>query len=762
MGKLCQRLLSRNYIGVVFSAIFTVGFFPGKASTAQAASAAIPNATIHVNAAKGDYLFTSASPAWTFRGTVASPMRQIQHSSGHDNLGAFNELKFTWGPAANSRTGILKCYMTRGILLAGITGGSPRTVFPDFTSIPPNLRVISFKNAVFAGPEFGAQADSMPWVLFNRHADTAIISPASAFLIARLAGNAKTRIGTGLNPHVSAATAARTRWTILMVGRGIERTLNSWGHALDKLYNHPRIGNEGNVVLRNFGYWTDHGAFYYYNYVPKLGYARTLEAVARQFSRHKVPLAYMELDSWWYRKSDRYVDGTILKAKAGKFPRRWKNYGGTWQYRASHQLFPQGLGAFQKNLSVPLVCHGRWIDPHSPYHKKYAISGIAPIDPAWWKSTADYFAKSGVIGYEQDWLNYIYQYSPAMQISRHVGNAFTGNMAGALARHNMSLIYCMPLPRFFLQSAVTPNLSMIRCSNDYFIQQRWRHFVYTSSLAHAMGLWPWTDTLMSRNTGDILLATLSAGPVGVGDQMGHESWSNIRKVIRSDGRIVKPDAPLLPTDQTIMAEASGKHPPFVAGTYSDQGIKTTYVFIWRQKGDHPSVRIFPAELGLPANGRYIVYNYFTHAVSHLDAGHALKINLHSNQWQYDIVAPQDAGGMAIFGDLRQFVPMGRQRIAKAATQNTGIKLTVIVAKGEKSVAISGYSKHGVSASIQGGSVSSIAGTSTTRVFNVGSVSASADGRTGLFTVTVSPSADTREQNEYHKEVRKIVVQLSSR
>ncbi len=746
MGNLCRRLASRNFLGVMFSAILAVGIFPGKPSVAQAASMAIAGVTIHINAAKGDYLFTSASPAWTFRGTVGSAMRHIQRSSGRDNLGAFKEIKFTWGPTSHPRTGVLKCYMHSGTLLAGITGASPRTVFPDFTSIPSKLRVLSFKNAVFAGPEFHAQADSMPWVLFNRHADTAIISPASAFLISRLAGNAKTSIGAELNPNVSDSAAARMRWTILMMGHGIRRTLNFWGHALDRLYNRPRIGNEGNVVLRNFGYWTDNGACYYYNYVPKLGYAGTLEAVVRQFERHKVPLAYMELDSWWYRKSDRFVDGTLLKAKAGKFPPgRWNIYGGIWQYRASHQLFPQGLGAFQKKLGVPLVCHGRWIDPHSPYHKKYAISGVAPIDPAWWKSTADYFARSGVIGYEQDWLNDIYQYSPAMQISRHVGDDFTGNMAAVLARHHMSLIYCMPLPRFFLQSAATPNLSMIRCASDYFIQQRWRHFVYTSSLAHAMGLWPWTDTLMSRNTGDILLATLSGGPVGVGDQMGHESWSNIRKVIRSDGRIVKPDAPLLPTDQTIMAEAAGKHRPFVADTCSNQGIKTTYVFVWRQKGDHPSVRISPTELGLPATGRYIVCNYFTHAVRHFDAKRPLTINLHVNQWQYDIVAPQQAGGMALFGDLNQFVPMGRQRIAKAAVRKSGVSLTVIVAKGEKSVVISGYSKHGISASIRGGSVST-----------------SADGQTGLFTVTVSPSANTPEQKDYHKPIQEIAVQLSSR
>ena len=703
-------------------------------------------AAIRVDAANGHYQFTLASPAWKFSGTVAGALRNIAYSSGRNSLGAFKQVRFTWGPLAHARVGTFRCYTTSGMLLAGITGGSAKTVFPDFTSIPKKLRVLSFKNAVFAGPEFHAQADSMPWVCFDHRANTVVVSPASEFLISRMSGNAKSRIGTALNPGVSQGAAARTRWTILVSGPGIQRTLTAWGQALDKLYHRQRIGNEGNVVLRNFGYWTDHGACYYYRYLPKLGYAGTLEAVARQFARHKVPLAYMELDSWWYRKSDRYVNGTILKSMARKLPPgRWNLYGGTWQYRASHQLFPHGLAEFEKKLDVPLVCHGRWIDPQSPYHKKYAISGVAPIDPAWWKSTANYFARSGVIGYEQDWLNYIYQYSPAMQVSRRVGNAFTGNMGASLARHNMSLIYCMPLPRFFLQSARTPALSMIRCSNDYFIQPRWLHFVYTSSLAHAMGLWPWTDTLMSRDTGGILLATLSAGPVGVGDQMGHESWRNIRKVIRSDGRIVKPDAPLMPTDQTIMAQAAGKHRAFVARTYSKAGIKTTYLFIWRQKGDRSSVHITPAELGVSARGRYVVYNYFTHSLSHLSAGQALEVKLHSNQWQYDIVAPEQTNGVAVLGDLKQFVPMGRQRIADAAVTATGIKLTVSIAKGEQSVTVTGYSNRGISATVHNGSIST-----------------SADGRTGLFTVTVRPGGLTPMVKDFHKTLQDITVKLSSR
>jgi hypothetical protein len=718
----------------------------GNVARAQNGTVAPSSGNLRINSATGMYSITFSSPAWTFRGSVDSKIRDVKHASGSNNLGTFEQLTFSWGQPPHAVTGMLQWYAQSNILLAGVTSGSAQSPFPYFTDIPKHLRVLSFKNAVFAGPEFHAQRNAMPWILFNKSAQTAVISPASEFLISRLAGNAKTSIGAGINPLASATTAARTRWTMLIVGHGIQPTLMKWGRAMDTHYRRPRTGNEANVVLRDFGYWTDNGAFYYYNYLPKLGYTGTLVAVARQFRAHRIPLAYMELDSWWYRKTDRYVNGSILKAKAGKFPSgRWNIYGGTWQYRASHQLFPHGLAAFQKELGVPLVCHGRWIDPHSPYHKQYAISGVAPVDPAWWRSTANYFARSGVIGYEQDWLNYIYQYSPAMQVSQRIGNAFTGNMSQSLADHGMSLIYCMPLPRFFLQSAQTPDVSMIRCANDYFIQPRWTHFLYTSSLAHAMGLWPWTDTLMSGNTGDILLATLSAGPVGVGDQMGRESWHNIRKVIRSDGRIVKPDAPLLPTDQTILADAAGKHRPLVASTTSDQGIKTTYLFIYRRKADHAAVHISSSELKLPSDGRYVVYNYFTHTVRHLSARQVLSVRLQPGHWQYDIVAPETTSGMAILGDLHQFVPMGRQRIAGVGVQHGVMTLTAILAQGEHSVTIAGYSKHGVSASIDGGSVAT-----------------TANGQTGLFTVKITPGIDAPVYTSHLKRVVKIQVRIAER
>ena len=40
-------------------------------------------------------------------------------------------------------------------------------------------------------------------------------------------------------------------------------------------------------------------------------------------------------------------------------------------------------------------------------------SGIAAVDPKWWDNIAAYLKSSGIVTYEQDWLDRIFTYSPA-------------------------------------------------------------------------------------------------------------------------------------------------------------------------------------------------------------------------------------------------------------------------------------------------------------------------------------------------------------
>ena len=168
------------------------------------------------------------------------------------------------------------------------------------------------------------------------------------------------------------------------------------------------------------------------------------------------------------------------------------------------------------------------------------MSGNVSTDPLYWNEIARYLGNSGVIGYEQDWL------ADRAQTDFNLTDpdAYLDNMARSMGAENIAVQYCTGSTRHFLQSAKYNNLTTIRASEDRFDRSRWTHFLYASRLASAVGIWPFTDVLMSTETPNLLLATLSAGPVGVGDPVGAMNTANLLRTVRPDGVIVKPDVPL--------------------------------------------------------------------------------------------------------------------------------------------------------------------------------------------------------------------------
>ena len=115
---------------------------------------------------------------------------------------------------------------------------------------------------------------------------------------------------------------------------------------------------------------------------------------------------------------------------------------------------------------------------------------------------------------------------------------------------------CLATPRYFLDAGRWPAITNIRVSSDRFERQKWNAFLYTSELAREVGLLPWSDVFMSNETDNLLLATLSAGLVGVGDALGHVDATSLLRSVRGDGVIVKPDAPIVPLDSSYIADAS--------------------------------------------------------------------------------------------------------------------------------------------------------------------------------------------------------------
>jgi len=562
--------------------------------------------------------------------------------------------------------------------------------FPAFTTFPQNVHTLSYREQAMSPPVFDLENNGTPWFLFDDNGNTAVLSAGSDFLVSKMHGDGKTLIGSGLNDRLTGLPANFTHASWLVVGSGIEATIHTWGRAITNLSGKPYPPDDADLVTKYLGYWTDNGAYYYYNYDPSLGYAGTILAVADHYRQADIPIKYMQLDSWWYQKTQISPEGKDGGPKNAKLPHgTWNAYGGTLDYSASPDLFPKGLPAFQKALGLPLVVHGRWIDPISPYHKDYKISGLAPVDPLWWNDRAAYLKDSGVATYEQDWLNVIYGDSPAMYSTLHTADEFADGMAGAMKQHGQTLQYCMPVPRFFLQGTKYDNLTTIRTSDDRFERARWNNFLYTSILAHSLNVRPWVDVFMSTELANLTIAVLSSGPVGIGDKIGAESRDNIMQAVREDGVIVKPDAPLLPTDATMIADANNQHQPLIAATYTDNGQRTAYVFAYARKGDAPAVSFTPASMGL--QGKVYVYNPSTRTGQVVDASVGEKETLGPDGWAYYIVAPVGQSGIAFLGDANKIVGTGRQRIASVTDGPKKLTVTVATAIGEKSVTLHGYS-----------------------------------------------------------------------
>lgn len=672
----------------------------------------IQNAAIRVSFnSSGAYTITDTSTHWSLTGNLPEKPASIRVTSATDSLGAYKEIDARYQNGA--RTAAIRLYRNRAAVLfldehkAAAPNSQP---FPQFTALPADLYRFSYAVKTFAPFEFGKLGSQGPWILFDSTRDTMVLSPADNYLVADLTASPSGQAQSGIDPQITTLPAGFTHRTLLTFGHGINHTLNAWGADLQSLNDKPRVPNDAGVMLKKFGYWTDHGAIYYYKFDPALGYEGTLLAVRDQYKKLGVPIAYLQLDSWWYPKAK---GNTLEHGSADN---------GALIYRANPKIFPNGLDAFHQQLGLPMVTHARWFSPLSPYRKEYRFSKNVIIDPRFWNSTAEYLHKGGVTVYEQDWLND--NARPAIKIAQ--SHAFLADMAHAMARENIAIQYCMPLPGYYLASTQFANLRTIRVSDDRFERARYNDFLYGSELAHAVGLWPWSDVFMSDELENLVLSTLSAGPVGVGDALGKIDAANLKRVMRADSVILKPDTPLVPIDATYLAdaaaEASHRQPgPMLAMTRTNFGSATEdYVFAYPRNGSgdaHSAGTTVPLrELGI--HSPVYAWNWQTQQGEIVPANGSINMQ-YANGWAYDVLAPVNKRGIALLGDTSKIVPLARQRFA-AVSNNGAIHATILFATREKSVALTGYSTHKPRVRARRGSISDLHydATAHTFTFNV--------------------------------------------
>jgi hypothetical protein len=259
-------------------------------------------------------------------------------------------------------------------------------------------------------------------------------------------------------------------------------------------------------------------------------------------------------------------------------------------------------------------------------------------------------------------------------------------MARASLQRNLTIQYGMPLPRHYTQSARYNNVTTIRTSDDRFSRGRWDQFLYGSRLASALGLWPWSDVFMSYEPDNLLLSTLSAGPVGVGDRIADISAGSLLRAVRKDGVIVKPDVPIIPVDEVFLNDAQADGKPMVAFTYTSfERSRALYLFAY-QRGPAATSSFTPAALGL--SGPVYVYDYFSGSGRLADGAEDYGFRLTDRA--YYIAAPVGPSGIAFLGDAGHFVSLGKKRITSFVDDGVA-QATVAFAAGEASRTLFGYS-----------------------------------------------------------------------
>ena len=597
--------------------------------------------------------------------------------------------------------------------------------FPDFTKVPAGLHSLSHRNEDFAPPVFdNPQNVSTPWLLFRNSGPAVVLSPVSDVFLASMLGDARTRVAVGTNAEVRSLPPGFTARALVAAAPSIVAAYDAWGAALRAIYSRGPAAADADPTLRYIGVLTDNaGGHYYYNYdfAEGLNYEESLVRFVARSRAAGLPFGWLQLDSWWYPKSSWNPQEKTNAIKNPALPAQaWNRYGGLLEWKADPGVFPSGMAAFHERVRLPFLAHNRFIDRDSPYRQRFAVSGLAGIDRGYWTELASYASHSGVATYLQDWLSAIYNFSPELHSIPGKGAAFTDGMASSMAARGITMQYCMPYPLHILQGARYPNLTTIRAAGDGLTRSKWTQLAFNARLIREVGAWPATDVMPSRDSAAMLFATLSAGPVGVGDAFEQLDRTNFFKVARADGEVVKPDEPLAPLAQSYVSQARRTGEPILASTSTRHGGHTTaylLAFADNPQSGRSDFSFSPAELGF--RDRVAVYDPQSQTLVTLNATDTFSGNLTGpDAYAYRIIAPVSRSGVALIGDLDKFVPMGRKRIFSYRDVADGAVLGISYAANERGLTIAGYAASPVTARAEGASIESIARDAKTGLFKV--------------------------------------------
>ncbi len=493
---------------------------------------------------------------------------------------------------------------------------------------------------------------------------------------------------------------------------GPRRALGDWAAALRRRHGTQRPSRYADDLLAKLSYWTDNGAVYYYRTEAGCDYPTTLERVVEDLRQRRIPVQSVQIDSWFYpHRHPRPVspEGAPLVPPSGMM---------TWEPRSD--ILPDGFADLRRRLGgLPLSFHSRHFSSESPYFDRFAAwrdgDYAHPADTGLFDLLLAEAASWGAITYEQDWMVESFLGVRGLRQVPGRARAWQEALDRAAGEQGLTLQWCMSTPADMMQTLALRHVASVRTSGDYRYLfdngLNWVWFLQTNALARALGLNPYKDVFLSHGDGgdglgepyaevESLLSALSAGPVGIGDRLGRSVREIVMRTCREDGVLVKPDVPIAALERCFLGNAFAEHVPLIGEAYSDHPAgRWWYVATFNASNAKRRLdcRVELSDLGASApRGAVMLYDWRRQTWQRLEEGGGWDCSLEFQDWDYRVVCPLLAGGIAVLGDADKYATAGDRRLAHIAVADGVVSFDVLGVAGTQ-VEVAGWSQQRPSA-----------------------------------------------------------------